>query len=72
MILFRVLCTKFALLTPILLSTVWVGGEDVYASVDCGGLGIAVPDEPKDESEVVVVSGERGGEPQFGGRRCTR
>ncbi|RPB19278.1 hypothetical protein L211DRAFT_641691 [Terfezia boudieri ATCC MYA-4762] len=37
----------------------------VYASVICGGLGVAVPDKPKYGFEDVVVGNEEGGAPHL-------
>lgn len=51
-----------------------ISGGDVDAGVDCGGLGIAVSNEPKDGFKQVVVGCERGGEPHLedGGARGER
>ncbi|RPB19274.1 hypothetical protein L211DRAFT_641494 [Terfezia boudieri ATCC MYA-4762] len=37
----------------------------VYASVYCGGLGVAVPDKPKDGFGDVVIGNEGGGAPHL-------
>ena len=42
-----------------------VCGGDVDAGVDCGGLGITVPDEPKEGFKGKVVGCEGGGKPHL-------